>query len=115
MKEKFLRNVFEKGFCVLEQFVDKQTIELAGAEYLSIMKNQKLHSQREKFSRDDLEKTAWRKSAIGSGNGLGDPISQVLQTTYFRETNPNVVNLTAAANSAILIRNSIDGRNEYYE
>lgn len=110
MLDKILNDVNQHGFSIINDFIDKKTINLAREEYFSIMQNQSIHSQREKFTLDNLNKNAWRKTAVGSGNGLGHPISQVLQTTYFKETNPNVTNLTASANEAVFLRNLIDGR-----
>lgn len=114
MKEKILSDVKNEGFSIVESFIDKEITANARQEYLEIQKTQKLHSQKKRFSLNDLEQRPWRKSAIGSGNGNGYPIAQVLQTAYFREVNSGVTNLSAAASSAIAIRNILDGKPEKF-
>ena len=114
MDNKILNDVCKNGFAVIENFIKKEIIADAKKEYFSLLKANKIHSQKERFSLEDLKKNVWRKSAVGSGNGLGQPISQVLQTTYFKETNQNVANLIATANEAIFLRNSLDQRDKIF-
>ena len=78
--------VLKNGFCVIPNFISKISAIDIRNQYFKILKTSILHSQSEKFNFEDLEKLPWRKTAVGSSNGLGSKISQVLQTTYIGET-----------------------------
>lgn len=57
--------------------------EAAREEYLEIFRTAKLQPPKKKFSYVDLRDNPWRKLAIGSRNGVGEPYAQLLLATYF--------------------------------
>jgi len=90
--------------------VEKSIVEMAqGArtDYLKVMPTLRIHAPLERFSSKDLENGPWRKFAIGSANGLGDPYAQLLQTTYFHENNVGTPYLNALFSTLISTRNRI--------
>lgn len=92
--------------------VDSEIVQLAHgarAEYLNAMSSLQVHAPRESFSPKDLERGPWRKLAIGSANGVGDPYAQMLQTTYFHEHNTGTPLLNALFATLISVRNRILG------
>lgn len=77
----------EKGYAVVPAKVSgmREIATAAREEYLACMRSAVLHAPRHRFTRHQLASGPWRKLAIGSTNGLGDPYAQLLQTTYFDE------------------------------
>ena len=95
--------------------VDTEIVELsqgARIEYLDLMPSLQVHAPRESFSPKDLERGPWRKLAIGSVNGVGDPYAQMLATTYFQERNPGTPYLNTLFSALISTRNRILGIRE---
>jgi hypothetical protein len=95
--------------------VDNEIVELsqgARIEYLNAMPCLSVHAPRESFSPKDLESGPWRKLAIGSVNGVGDPYAQMLSTTYFHERNSGTPFLNALFSALISTRNRITGIRE---
>ena len=86
------------------------------------MKKNDLHAQSEAFTPIEILDLAWRKTAVGSGNGVGEQYSQVLQTTYL-PINESVLfkNLHYCMKAAIQLRNLLTnmdedfGVNNYFE
>jgi hypothetical protein len=73
------------GYCLLSDAETKDIATHARAEYLASMKLCEINAPRTKMNPLDLSERPWRKLAIGSSNGLGEPYAQLLQTTYFGE------------------------------
>ena len=97
--------------------VDNEVIELcqgARAEYLNIMPFLKVHAPQESFVPKDLEHGPWRKLAIGSVNGVGEPYAQMLSTTYFQESNIRTPSLSTLFSVLISTRNRILGIRENF-
>ena len=97
--------------------VDNGIVELcqgARTEYLTAMPFLKVHAPRESFSPRDLERGPWRKLAIGSVNGVGEPYPQMLATTYFDERNSGTPFLNALFSALISGRNRILGIRENF-
>lgn len=80
---------------------------LARSDYLTSMAVTKIHAPDESFGPSDLERRPWRKLAIGSQNGLGEPYAQLLQTTYFDEADKQFNGLTNLFRELRLLRNSL--------
>jgi len=84
--EQIELEVIRNGYCIIPNFIDQISAKEIRNEYFQIIQTNPLHSQSENFNFEDLKKNPWRKTAVGSSNGLGSNISQVLQTTYIGET-----------------------------
>jgi hypothetical protein len=95
--------------------VDNEIVEMsqgARTEYLNVVPCLQVHAPRESFSPKNLASGPWRKLAIGSVNGVGDPYAQMLATTYFHERNPGTPFLNALFSTLISTRNRILGIRE---
>jgi len=106
--QKVREQIDEHGFCVFSAGMEGMAHK-AKNEYFSIKKKNKLHAQSSKFSRKSLEKQPFRKTAIGSVNGLGENISQILQSTYFGRNTPNCESLNSCAEKVVEVRNALMG------
>ena len=83
--KKIQLEILENGYCIIPNFIDKKAANEIRNDYFNIQLNNPLHSQSHKFNFEKLNKCPWRKTAVGSTNGLGSNISQVIQTTYVGE------------------------------
>lgn len=72
-----------RGFIIIRDPDLTATADAARAEYDRDLHALPLHAPRENFHYSALLDRPWRKAAIGSGNGVGDPYAQNLQTIYF--------------------------------
>ena len=84
-KTKIEIDIKNNGYCIIPKFINVEYAKEIRKKYYEILKTSSLHSQDEKFHFEDLKLRPWRKTAVGSSNGLGTRISQVLQTTYIGE------------------------------
>ncbi len=84
-KTKIEIDIHNNGYCIIPKFIDIENAKIIRKEYFKIQKKSTLHPQDEVFHFEDLKLNPWRKTAVGSSNGLGTNISQVLQTTYIDE------------------------------
>ena len=84
--KKIKRDIKKNGYCIIPEFIDLDSAKKIRSIYFNILKSCPLHSQYDTFHFEDLKLDPWRKTAVGSSNGLGTRISQVLQTTYVGET-----------------------------
>lgn len=103
------KHFLEKRFTT---YINQELREIGAAarqEYLDIMQTLPLHSQNERFDLENLKEGPWRKTAIGGTNGLGENISQVMQTTYFSEADTKYRYISNAAKKLIKIRNFLSG------
>lgn len=83
---KIKQEVKKNGYYILPNFISKNSAMEIRDEYFKIQKNYTLHSQTEKFHYEELSNHPWRKTTVGSSNGLGENISQILQTSYIGES-----------------------------
>ena len=106
--DKIKRGLKNNGYFIYKKFINKEICLLAKNEYFACQINSDLHSQAEVFLPKDLLEKCWRKTAIGSGNGLGEKYSQVLQTTYIplKETE-GFKNLSFCFKEAVQLRNQL--------
>jgi hypothetical protein len=99
----------ERGYLIINDTEIEKNCIRARAEYDRCLKLSKLHATREKFHYSALSKEPWRKLAIGSSNGLGDPYAQNLQSIYFDSNDKNYPVLGSLFNTMVSIRNRLMG------
>lgn len=105
--ELVLKDIGEKGFCVVENIIPMDLVLDARSEYFSSMDLNLLHASGEKFSPWNLRERPWRKLAAGSRTGSGEAYSQLLQTTYFWQDDQNFPALSSIFNAMVSFRNSL--------
>jgi hypothetical protein len=98
-----------RGYLIIRDLGIEQKSQEARSEYLRCLEQSKLHATRERFHYSALSKEPWRKLAIGSANGLGDPYAQNLQSIYFDAHDRNYTALGSLFKTMILIRNRLMG------
>jgi hypothetical protein len=98
-----------RGYLIIHDAGLKQTCVAARAEYDRCLKSSPLHATRERFDYSALLEKPWRKLAIGSTNGLGDPYAQNLQSIYFNSSDPSYPALGSLFHTMVLIRNRLMG------
>lgn len=101
--------VLENGFAIYSDSNLTTLGNSARAEYLLAFHKLKIHSPREKFHYSSLDREPWRKFAISSANGVGEPYAQFLQTTYFSEADASNPALNSAFKFLISFRNQMLG------
>jgi hypothetical protein len=79
----------------------------ARTEYDRCLQRSKVHAPRERFHYNSLHGEPWRKLAIGSSNGLGNPYAQNLQSIYFDANDENYPALGALFRFMIAVRNRL--------
>lgn len=109
VENQLIDAIEEQGYVIVDRYLTPQLLAMAREEYAVCMRNEPLHAQGEKFVPADLEGAPWRKQAIGSRSGSGEPYSQVLQTTYFRPDDERFPALCAIFSSMISLRNALTG------
>ena len=72
-RDSILSGLQKEGYFVFKNEAIHTLIEHARSEYLALLPLLKLHPQKSKLDRKDLENTPWRKLAIGATNGVGEP------------------------------------------
>jgi hypothetical protein len=96
-----------RGYLIIKDADLEQNCFAARAEYERCLEISKLHPTREKFHYSELSKAPWRKLAIGSTNGLGNPYAQNLQSIYFDSNDKNYPALGSLFKLMISIRNKL--------
>ncbi len=101
------------GYCILKNIIPHEIIENARVEYFQSIHQNYLHAQAESFLPEDILENPWRKTAVGSGNGVGEKYSQVLQTTYLPINNQkNFQNLSHCIKISVILRNKLTNMNK---
>lgn len=96
-----------RGYIIIKDAgVERRCVD-ARAEYVRCLTAAPLHPTREKFHYSVLARSPWRKLAIGSNNGVGDPYAQNLQSIYFDFNDENYPALSALFKLMIGIRNRL--------
>jgi len=110
-----LSSVEKNRYAIIENWLEPEAIKQAKKEYEICLKELPLHAQGEKFQSIDLRKSPWRKQAIGSRNGSGEPYSQLLQSTYYcPENSQKFPVLNAIFSRIVQVRNELtDMRLDY--
>src|SRR5437870_2476836 len=96
-----------QGYLILRDQELESQCEAARKEYEVYLTTATLHPPSEKFDYEWLSRKPWRKLAIGATNGLGDPIAQNLQSTYFNPNDQNYTALGSLFKSMIAVRNKL--------
>jgi hypothetical protein len=97
------------GYLILRDAEIERISVKARAEYDRALQNSKLHATRERFHYSVLAKEPWRKLAIGSTTGLGEPYAQNLQSIYFDANDRNYPALGSLFTHMVLARNKLMG------
>lgn len=101
------RELDARGYLIIKDGDLEKDAIAARAEYECCLGVLKLHPTREKFHYTELAKAPWRKLAIGSNNGVGDPYAQNLQSTYFDFNDANNPALGKLFQTMVRIRNRL--------
>ena len=81
--------------------------EAARADYLAAFNTTSIQPPKKPFRPSDLAAGPWRKCAIGSKNGVGEPYAQLLQTIYFDPAGAGHPSLNALFKIMIELRNQL--------
>jgi hypothetical protein len=98
-----------RGYLIIHDAEIERTCTDAREEYLRCLQSSTLNPTRLKFHYSVLAKAPWRKLAIGSSTGLGEPYAQNLQSIYFDADDPNYPALGSLFKTMLLIRNKLMG------
>jgi hypothetical protein len=95
------------GYALIKEAGLDQACLAARLEYQSCLQTAAIHPPRQRFDYKSLAQGPWRKLAIGSTHGLGDPSAQLLQSTYFDMNDNNYPNLGSLFRLIKTIRNRL--------
>jgi hypothetical protein len=98
-----------QGYIVIKDSEIEQTSLNVRREYEHCLQVCETHAPRERFHYSTLSKGPWRKLAIGSSNGVGEPYAQNLQTTYFDANDKNYPAIRSLFQMTIAVRNRLMG------
>ena len=107
--EDILEKVKRNGFYIYPNYFDQKVVDQVKAEYFRVMDSLNVKPAGVKLKPADLVNRPWRKLAVGSRNGAGEPYSQVLQTTYFSQNDAARPALSHVFSRLIEFRNGITG------
>jgi len=107
--DRFRKEISDHGWTTFRSTHLTDLCQKARSEYLIARRQCELHPPGQVFSRSDLESGPWRKLAVGSTNGLGEPYAQLLQTTYFLEGDRMFPALSELFANLLKLRNLILG------
>ena len=112
--KKIFDDVRSNGYSIIPNYIAKDKLDRVRAEYFQCLSELNIHPQGEKFSPRSLIERPWRKYALGSKSGSGEPYSQILQTTYFSAFDKNYPELGDVFSEMVLIRNKLTGMRDDY-
>jgi hypothetical protein len=102
------REVVEKGYTIVRPSGGFAELCVAArAEYVDACRTLRVQPPKKSFRPADLHAGPWRKFAIGSKNGVGEPYAQLLQTVYFWDADPARPALKALFDGVIGLRNQL--------
>lgn len=101
------RQLDKYGYTIVKTDAVASLCSAARSEYEQCFRTLKLHGPSERFDFHELEVAPWRKLAIGSRNGLGNPYAQNLQTTYFNPSDARTPALGKLFATMLGIRNQL--------
>jgi hypothetical protein len=101
------RELDARGYLIVKDSELEQSCIAAREEYERCLRASKLHPTRERFHYSELSQAPWRKLAIGSNNGVGDPYAQNLQSIYFDLNDKNYPVLGSLFKMMVVIRNKL--------
>jgi len=105
--EKVFSDIRDNAYSILPGFLSTEDLVGARSEYFRSLESEQSHPPLEKFKPIELVEKPWRKFAIGSKSGSGEPYSQLLQTTYFSEKCSDYPVLSKVFGRMINIRNKL--------
>ena len=97
----------QRGYFVINDAEIAAACAAARTEYERCLQTSEVHAPREKFHYSSLSSEPWRKLAIGSSNGIGDPYAQNLQSVYFDANDSNYPALGSLFRFMIAVRNRL--------
>src|SRR5215470_2262762 len=101
------RRLDKDGYLIVKDDAIVSLCEAARAEYEQCLRTLKLHAPSERFDFHELEVAPWRKLAIGSRNGLGNPYAQNLQSIYFNPSDARTPALGKLFGAMLGVRNKL--------
>lgn len=100
----------EHGYVVIRNKTLESVADAARDDYLALFEREKLHPPAEKFTYEELAELGhWKKSAVGSTTGLGEPYAQLLVTTYVHPQANDVPGMQKLFSLMIGLRNRLMG------
>ncbi len=105
--EAIRKEVEDQAYSVVRPAGLEQLCELARQDYFEALTRSELKPPRKSFSYPDLAKAPWRKLAISSTNGIGEPYAQFLQSTYFDQNQSPYQHLNKLFKFVIELRNKL--------
>lgn len=110
------KEVAENAYSVVRPRGFTELCEAARQDWLQAMERTEMQPPRKSFSYPDLKKGPWRKLAISSTNGIGEPYAQFLQSMYFDHHRSEYKNLNKLFKFVIEFRNRLmDVRPDFAE
>jgi hypothetical protein len=101
------RQLDKDGYLIVKADSIVSLCQPARAEYEQYLRSSKLHAPSERFDFHELEVAPWRKLAIGSRNGLGNPYAQNLQSIYFNPSDARTPALGKLFSTMLGVRNQL--------
>jgi len=101
------KEVAQNAFSILRPAGFDLVCEAARQDYLKALQATEMKPPGVKFNYADLEKGPWRKQAISSTNGIGEPYAQFLQSMYFDHQSSAYPHLNKLFEFVIELRNQI--------
>lgn len=100
------------GYAIIHDPEIEQLSKAGRAEYVNYLFSSRINPTRMPFDFRSLVHEPWRKLAIGSHIGLGDPYAQNLQSTYFDSEDSNFPGLSGIFKKMLRIRDQLMGLDE---
>jgi hypothetical protein len=101
------RELDKHGYLIVHDDQVKSLCRTAREEYELCMQTCELHAPTDHFDFRALSVKPWRKLAIGSRNGLGNPYAQNLQSAYFDIDDRNYPALGSLFSIMLQVRNRL--------
>lgn len=107
--QKTNQEIDAQGYAIIHDSDLEKLSKAARAEYVNYLLSSRIHPSRMPFDFRGLVHEPWRKLAIGSHIGLGDPYAQNLQSTYFAPEDSNFPSLSAIFRKMLGVRDQLMG------
>lgn len=101
------RELEAHGYLIIRDSSLERHCLAARTEYANCLQKCELHPTRQRFHYSDLSRGPWRKLAIGSSNGVGDPYAQNLSSIYFDLNDKDYPALGTLFSLMVLVRNRL--------
>ena len=98
----------DRGYLIIRNNTLEAVAAAARNNYLGVFEREAPHSPAKTFTYEQLSKLGhWKKSAIGSRNGLGEQYAQLLVTTYVHPDSDHLPELQTLFSMMIRLRNRL--------